>query len=137
MVKATVAAVITPDQGDPETVLLTRRNVAPFKGRWCLPGGHIDEGERAEEAVVREVLEETGLCLPSPSFLGYFDEIFPCYDFHAVALAFCGIGTGSLQPQEAEVAEMSWIPLHEALLLTLAFNHNTILHRYARSLVGR
>jgi len=41
-----------------QKVLLTRRD---DNGLWCLPGGHMDPGESAEECCVREVLEETGL----------------------------------------------------------------------------
>jgi 8-oxo-dGTP pyrophosphatase MutT (NUDIX family) len=41
-----------------QSVLLTRRT---DNGRWCLPGGGMDPGESADEACVREVLEETGL----------------------------------------------------------------------------
>lgn len=46
-------------------VLLVRRNIEPAIGLWCLPGGFIEAGETAEQAVVREVQEETGLlCKP-------------------------------------------------------------------------
>ncbi len=51
MVKATVAAVISPSGKDLRTVLLTRRSIDPFKGHWCFPGGHIDRGETAETAI--------------------------------------------------------------------------------------
>ncbi|MEI2611438.1 MAG: NUDIX domain-containing protein [Candidatus Promineifilaceae bacterium] len=39
-------------------ILLTQRT---DNGRWCLPGGGMDSGESASEAIVREVREETGL----------------------------------------------------------------------------
>ena len=42
-------------------VLLIRRGRAPQAGRWSVPGGHVEPGERPEEAVVRELAEETGL----------------------------------------------------------------------------
>jgi ADP-ribose pyrophosphatase YjhB (NUDIX family) len=46
-------------------VLLVQRAVEPRKGDWCLPGGFIETGETIAEAVVREVMEETGLeCHP-------------------------------------------------------------------------
>jgi ADP-ribose pyrophosphatase YjhB (NUDIX family) len=42
-------------------VLLVRRRHPPNEGRWSLPGGLVELGEKAEEAAVREVKEETGL----------------------------------------------------------------------------
>lgn len=43
------------------TVLLGRRVNTTFAGQWAHPGGHVELGESAEEAAVRELLEETGL----------------------------------------------------------------------------
>ncbi len=136
MPKATVAAVVFPETGNLETVLLTRRNVVPFMGRWCLPGGHIDDYEPAADAVQREVFEETGLRFEPSGFLGWFDEIFPEHRFHAVVLAFFGAGHGELRHQPEEVAEIGWFPLDRALSMPLAFNHNLVLQRYADSLVS-
>jgi 8-oxo-dGTP diphosphatase len=42
-------------------LLLIRRGHAPHAGLWSLPGGRLEPGETAAKAVVREVLEETGL----------------------------------------------------------------------------
>src|SRR5262249_19102285 len=42
-------------------VLLVQRGRAPAKGLWSLPGGHIETGETAAEALVRELMEETGI----------------------------------------------------------------------------
>ena len=132
--KATVAAIITPDKSSRSTVLLTRRSVSPFKGFWCLPGGHIDAAETALAAVVREVAEETGLEFIEPQFLTYSDEIFPEYGFHAVALCFYGTGQGTLTLMPDEVEQISWFPLDEALKQPLAFNHLQILQYYAQQL---
>ncbi len=44
-----------------DDVLLVKRGGPPNQGRWSIPGGSIEVGERAEEAVVREVLEETSV----------------------------------------------------------------------------
>jgi 8-oxo-dGTP diphosphatase len=134
MTKATVAALITPDDDNREIILLTKRSVPPFPGKWCLPGGHIDDYETALEAVVREVREETGLLFDSPVFLNYFNEIFPEYNFHAVALAFCGSGIGSTALMEDEVEEIAWFPLAEILTRQLAFNHLQIVQYYAKQL---
>jgi 8-oxo-dGTP diphosphatase len=131
MTKATVTAVITSGSRTENAVLLTMRNVPPFEGFWCLPGGHIDAYETAEHAVEREVLEETGLAFQASGFLGYFDEIFPECHFHAVVLAFFGTGTGQLRACPGEVREIAWISLREAIAMPLAFNHNKVLQHYA------
>lgn len=53
-----VAAVIW---NDAQAVLLIRRTKEPRKGQWSLPGGKVEFGESLEDAVRREVREETGL----------------------------------------------------------------------------
>jgi 8-oxo-dGTP diphosphatase len=49
-----------------EDVLLVARGSGAFKGLWSLPGGHIEPGERAREAALRETLEETGVAADAP-----------------------------------------------------------------------
>lgn len=134
MAKATVTAVISPDNGNRKSILLTRRNIDPFNGCWCLPGGHIDAFESVEAAVRREAMEETGLRFEPETFIGWFDELFPEHRFHAVVLAFAGSGSGTLSRQENEVAEIAWFPLETALNMPLAFNHNLVLQHYARTI---
>lgn len=41
--------------------ILIKKGKGPFKGRWDLPGGKIDFGETPKRALVREIIEETGL----------------------------------------------------------------------------
>ena len=134
MPKATVTAVVCPETGSPRTILLTRRNVSPFNGSWCLPGGHIDDYESATRAIQREVLEETGLGFETSACLGWFEEIFPEHRFHAIVVAFSGTGTGSMHMQPEEVTEIGWFELDAALDMPLAFNHNLVLSRYAQQL---
>jgi len=52
-----VAGIIFRDQG----VVLIRRGQEPARGEWSLPGGAVEVGENLEEALRREVREETGL----------------------------------------------------------------------------
>ena len=129
MPQATIAAILTSST-HPDSILLTQRKIRPFKGQWCLPGGHIDPFEPAREAIIREVQEETGLDF-DPRFLGYFDEIIPERGIHAVVIVFSGFGTGSLSKQEDEVMDIRWFSMHEARSLPLAFDHGTILDAYA------
>ena len=63
-------------------VLLVERGRVPFAGKFSLPGGKVQLGERLEDAVRREVQEETGLDLPAFAFFCLHEVIEP--DLHVV-----------------------------------------------------
>lgn len=65
--KATAGALVEDEDG---RVLLARRAREPFKGRWDIPGGFLDEGEHPLDGVRRELLEETGLEVEPLDFVG-------------------------------------------------------------------
>jgi mutator protein MutT len=56
-------------------VLLVRRGKDPLRGRWVVPGGSVELGESLEQAVVREVREETGLQVRPREVVAVFDRI--------------------------------------------------------------
>jgi mutator protein MutT len=56
-------------------VLLIRRGKQPLYGRWVVPGGTVELGEPLEEALVREMREETGLEVEPLELLTVFDRI--------------------------------------------------------------
>ena len=60
---------------DADCVLLVRRAKAPLAGQWSLPGGAVELGETLEEAVVRELAEETGLRVKPLQVVKAFDHI--------------------------------------------------------------
>lgn len=66
---AAVAAIIVNDKGE---VLLTRRAFDPCKGMLDLPGGFVDAGEPAEQAVHREIKEELNLEIEQMEYLASF-----------------------------------------------------------------
>jgi 8-oxo-dGTP diphosphatase len=136
MPKTTVVAIITASEGPEIRIVLVRRGSEPFKGEWCLPGGHIDLYEPAREAIIREVKEETNLEFDG-HFLRYFDEIIPERDIHAVVIVFEGPGTGSLMAQPGEVTEIGWFSLDEARALPLAFRHSDILEEIAHEIATK
>lgn len=57
------------------SVLLIRRGKEPLRGRWVVPGGTVELGETLEEAIVREMEEETGLLVEPLEVLTVFDLI--------------------------------------------------------------
>lgn len=56
-------------------MLLVRRGKAPLAGEWSLPGGAVELGETLEEAIIREVAEETGLRVVPLQVVKAFDHI--------------------------------------------------------------
>jgi 8-oxo-dGTP diphosphatase len=56
-------------------VLLARRGKEPLFGRWVVPGGTVELGETLEQALVREMEEETGLRVEPVGILAVFDRI--------------------------------------------------------------
>lgn len=120
--KATTAALLERDG----KILLTKRAIQPFQGSWCIPGGHIEIGEPIQEAIKREVKEETGLDF-EPRFFGFYDEIFPDINWHAVVLIFQGTPTGEVRPDH-EVTEWKWVsPRELKKFRPLAFVDDRIL----------
>ena len=51
-------------------LLLIRRGHAPSRGRWSLPGGRVEPGETPQQALVREMAEETGLTVEVGELVG-------------------------------------------------------------------
>jgi mutator protein MutT len=73
-------------------VLLVRRDHAPALGQWSLPGGRVEWGETLQEAVAREVREETGIDIEVEGLAGIAERIVPdddgAIEFHYVILDF-------------------------------------------------
>lgn len=66
------AAVVFNEIG---ALLLGRRGKQPNYGKWVMPGGKVEWGETIDEAVVREVQEETGLVVTAVERLGIFEIV--------------------------------------------------------------
>ncbi len=83
-------------------VLLVERGKPPLEGCWSLPGGVVETGERLEDAVHREVFEETGLRVGVEKIATVFERIMPdstgACEYHYVLIDFyCAIEGGALR----------------------------------------
>lgn len=125
--RITVDAIIL--HGETDGIVLIKRRCNPEKGKWALPGGHLEFGESLEEAVVREVKEETNLNLGDyEQFKAYSD---PSRDprGHYITMVFYGTGYGKLKGgDDAEEAKV--FSMEEIKNMKLAFDHSEILNDY-------
>ena len=123
---AGVAAVAFRGSG----VLLVRRGNEPSKGRLGIPGGVVELGETAAEAVVREVEEETGITVKALRLLDVLDSIVRDDEggirFHYVLLDFLCEPIGGELSASSDVSEALRAPLEDleeldVMLRTRAF----------------
>ncbi len=57
---------------EPDEILLVKRNIHPYKNFWSFAGGFIEENEKPEDALKREVLEELNLKVKKTDFFGFY-----------------------------------------------------------------
>lgn len=71
-----------------DAVLLIRRGTPPRQGEWSLPGGRIEPGERAVDAALRELREETGVEARITGLVDVVDGLFPEAGRHYVLIDY-------------------------------------------------
>jgi 8-oxo-dGTP diphosphatase len=118
-----VGAIITDPAG---RLLLVKRGHEPEPGRWTLPGGRIEPGETDQQAVVREVREETGLSVTCGSLVGSVERPAPGGAVLRIRDYAATVTGGTLTPGD-DAADARWVapadlpalPLTSGLLTTL------------------
>jgi ADP-ribose pyrophosphatase YjhB (NUDIX family) len=109
---STAAFILNADN----ELLTVRRAKEPAKGTLDLPGGFVDMYETAEEAIIREVREETGLNVVKPEFLFTLPNIYVYsgFEVHTVDLFFvCHVADFSSLHAADDAAEVLFIPVKE------------------------
>ncbi|WP_456478040.1 NUDIX domain-containing protein [Geoglobus ahangari] len=105
-------------------VLIKRRN-DPYRGYYALPGGIVEYGERVEDAVVREVREETGLECRVSKLVGVYSDPERDPRGHFVSVCFLVEVTGGELKADSDAAEVKVFKLGE--LPELAFDHEKMI----------
>ncbi len=119
------AAVFTFLDGRPH-LLLIRRKIDPYKGRWALPGGFVEIEEDLPDAVARELAEETGLTGVRLEQLRAFGRPGRDPRGRTITIAYFGIiEKGWDRIQAADDAERAqWFDIED--LPAMAFDHDAI-----------
>ncbi|RLF49011.1 MAG: NUDIX hydrolase [Thermoplasmata archaeon] len=106
--------------------LLVRRKNEPYRGYYALPGGFVEYGERVEDAVLRELMEETRMNGKIAGIVGVYSDPSRDPRGHTISVAFLVLAQGDEQPIAGDDAcEISWFDAEH--LPMMAFDHDKIV----------
>lgn len=135
--KLSVDAVVFGYEQGNISVLLIKRKYDPFKGQWAIPGGFIKNDESLEDAVERELFEETGVKI------NYLEQLYtfgkPNRDprGRVVSVAYFGL----VRPNTFKITastdaeQVRWFPINE--IPKLSFDHREILNTAVERVQGK
>ena len=118
-------------------VMLIQRALAPFEGKWALPGGFVRTDETLDEAAQRELEEETSLRNVFLEQLYTFGAIRRDPRERVVSVAYYALVNLRDHPVQAatDARDAGWFGVHD--VPSLAFDHADILHMALDRLRGK
>ena len=122
---------------DNSKILLVRRKNDPFKGTLSIPGGFINEGETAEDAMTREAKEETSLVVEPIAILGVYSTPQRDPRMHTISVTFITRIVQGNEDARDDAADLRWIDVEDELdslikSKQIAFDHSKILNDYKK-----
>ncbi len=117
----TVDGVLIQDQ----SVLLIQRKHPPYQGSWALPGGFVECGEKTEDAMIREMKEETGFKVQIRGLLGVYSDPHRDPRGHTVTIVYLVELTGGELKAGDDAKSAKFFKGDE--LPALAFDHAMIV----------
>jgi 8-oxo-dGTP diphosphatase len=123
----TVDAVVFAVVGDSIKLLLINRKNEPFKGQWAIPGGFIGIDEELDDAVVRELAEETGLTGVKLEQMHTFGRVGRDPRGRQITVVYMGIITDGLDRIKAgdDAQNVQWFDTNH-LPPNMAFDHDEV-----------
>jgi 8-oxo-dGTP diphosphatase len=107
------ASMVVRDGG---RLLLVQEAKEGSRGRWNLPGGHLEFGEPLSVCARRELREETGLAQEATSLIGVYCTVLPA-GIHATRFVFGTAHNGGEAAAGDEILAVRWVTLDEAAAL--------------------
>jgi ADP-ribose pyrophosphatase YjhB (NUDIX family) len=121
-------------------LVLVRRGVDPGKGRWSIPGGAVNLGEKIRAAAIREAKEECGVDIEivDDRPLDVVDSIYRDDDggfrFHYVLLQFLARARGGILKPGGDVLDAEWVPLETVETYDLTKSFRSFFKRHRQEL---
>lgn len=109
-----------------QQILLVKRKNQPFKGKWALPGGFVEYGEKTEDTVIREVLEETGLKTKINHLAGVYSDPDRDPRGHTITVAYILDIIGGELVAGDDASDVKFFNVKE--LPDLSFDHSKIIN---------
>ena len=126
--KSCGAIIWREKEGRPHVLVLQHQN----GGHWAFPKGHVEDKETEEQTAVREIFEETGLKVKLDSSFRKVVTFSPKPRVMKDVVYFAAKPTGGkLKRQEAEVIDIRWLTLGEALKLITYETDKSVLRSFA------
>lgn len=119
-----VAAVICDDIQTKHKIYATARGYGDYKGQWEFPGGKIEPGETAQQALKREIEEELDTEIAVHDKIGTIEYDHPAFHL-SMDCFWCEVLSGDLVLKEAEAARwltkdeldsVQWLPADQTIL---------------------
>jgi 8-oxo-dGTP diphosphatase len=102
---------------DGDQILLEKRKNSPGKGKWAVPGGLVELGENVEQAVIREVKEETGLEVDEPRLVDVVNYVSlgekGAVMYHYVIIDYLVTMKGGKLKAASDADALKWVPFNE------------------------
>lgn len=116
-------------QIDDRIALIKRKN-PPYKECWAFPGGFVEYGETTENAVLREIYEETNLRTKIKHLLGVYSDPDRDPRGHTVSVVYVLEPIGGTLKGSDDAKEAKLFNIEEVKNLDLAFDHKKIFYDY-------
>lgn len=113
VVRVGSAAIVENSEGK---FLIGKRGVWP-KDMWVFPGGGVEFGETSEQAVIREIKEETGLEIEPTELVKVEEMIVPENSVHRVIFFYRAKVKGGKETPSSDIVELRWLTAEEILKL--------------------
>lgn len=126
----TVDAVATREGTEGLELLMIKRGKEPqeWEGMWAFPGGFVDYGEDPEDAVIRELLEETGVVGKYPLALTILGKPDRDPRKHCVGLFYLVEVDSDSEPVGGDDAiDAQWVPIHQLEQENVAGDHSEVI----------
>jgi 8-oxo-dGTP diphosphatase len=119
-------------------ILLEKRKNEPGKGKWSIPGGLVDLGESPEQAVIREVKEETCLEVDAPRHIDVVSDVSLDENgkikYHFVIIDYLVTLRRGEVKAASDADALKWVPFSEVEAFDLTRSFRAFFRRNRQSL---